>query len=83
MTRPVGDFHTLHVKDMRAASALVLVPAVPAADTVPRSSRGWDGGKRTNGVKRAEYAPRLIVTDELDSYRVAHRELIASVEHRR
>ena len=25
---------------------------VPAADTVPRSSRGWDGGNRTNGVKR-------------------------------
>jgi transposase len=25
---------------------------VPAADTVPRSSRGWDGGKKTNGVKR-------------------------------
>ncbi|WP_244461462.1 transposase [Rhodococcus sp. ZPP] len=25
---------------------------MPAADTVPRSSRGWDGGKRTNGVKR-------------------------------
>jgi putative transposase len=30
----------------------------------------------------AEYAPRVIVTD-LVSYRVAHRELIASVEHRR
>src|SRR6476469_5302491 len=25
---------------------------VPAADTVPRSSRGWEGGKKTNGVKR-------------------------------
>src|SRR4029079_8812974 len=25
---------------------------VPAADTVPRSSRGWGGGKKTNGVKR-------------------------------
>ncbi|MGY4785034.1 transposase [Rhodococcus opacus] len=25
---------------------------VPAADTVPRFSLGWDGGKRTNGVKR-------------------------------
>src|SRR6476646_10390407 len=24
----------------------------PPADTVPRSSRGWDGGKKTNGVKR-------------------------------
>jgi transposase-like protein len=31
----------------------------------------------------AEYAPRVIVTDELDSYQVAHRELIESVEHRR
>ena len=25
---------------------------VPAADTAPRSSRGWDGGNSTNGVKR-------------------------------
>ncbi|WP_240190429.1 transposase [Rhodococcus sp. AQ5-07] len=25
---------------------------MPAADTVPGSRRGWDGGKRTNGVKR-------------------------------
>ncbi|MGC0364405.1 hypothetical protein ABH922_002389 [Rhodococcus sp. 27YEA15] len=25
---------------------------VPVADTVPRASRGRDGGKRTNGVKR-------------------------------
>ncbi|MGW5153772.1 transposase [Rhodococcus koreensis] len=25
---------------------------MPAADTVPGSRRGWDGGKRTNGAKR-------------------------------
>ena len=33
-------------------AAIIDSQTVPAADTVPRSSRGWDGGKRTNGVKR-------------------------------
>jgi len=30
-----------------------------------------------------EYAPRVLVTDKLASYGVAHRRLISSVEHRR
>ena len=34
-------------------------------------------------LKNLEYVPRVIVTDKLGSYRVAHRELLASVEHRR
>lgn len=29
------------------------------------------------------YVPRVLVTDELGSYQVAHRELMSSVEHRR
>ena len=29
------------------------------------------------------YVPRVIVTDKLGSYQVAHRELMSSVEHRR
>jgi putative transposase len=29
------------------------------------------------------YVPRVIVTDKLASYQVAHRELMASVPHRR
>ena len=29
------------------------------------------------------YVPRVIVTDKLASYQVAHRELMASVQHRR
>src|SRR6185369_7713606 len=33
--------------------------------------------------KNLEYVPRVIVTDKLGSYQVAHRELLASVEHRR
>jgi putative transposase len=27
--------------------------------------------------------PRVLVTDKLASYQVAHREMLASVEHRR
>ena len=51
--------HALYVaqreEEGREASPTVAIidsQTVPAADTVPRSSRGWDGGKRTNGVKR-------------------------------
>ena len=29
------------------------------------------------------YVPRVLVTDKLGSYQVAHRELMSSVEHRR
>ncbi|MDV7352046.1 IS5 family transposase [Rhodococcus oxybenzonivorans] len=45
----------LRVRDWRdrcPTAAIIDSQTVPAADTVPRSSRGWDGGKRTNGVKR-------------------------------
>lgn len=34
-------------------------------------------------LKGLQYAPRVIVTDKLTSYSVAHREMLASVEHRR
>jgi putative transposase len=34
-------------------------------------------------LKNLEYVPRVIVTDKLGSYLVAHRELLASLEHRR
>ena len=30
--------------------AIIDSQTVPAADTVPRSGRGWDGAKKTNGV---------------------------------
>lgn len=33
-------------------------------------------------LKGAEYVPRVIVTDKLASYGVAHREVLSSVEHR-
>nr|WP_241031782.1 IS5 family transposase [Rhodococcus koreensis] len=45
----------LRVRDGRdrcPTAAIIYSQTVPAADTVPRSSRDWDGGKRTNGVKR-------------------------------
>ena len=38
--------------DRCPTAAIIDSQTVPAADTVPRSSRGWDGGKKTNGVKR-------------------------------
>jgi putative transposase len=34
-------------------------------------------------LKGLHYVPRVIVTDKLASYQVAHREILASVEHRR
>ena len=33
-------------------------------------------------LKGLQYVPRVIVTDKLGSYQVAHRELLGSVEHR-
>ena len=34
-------------------------------------------------LKGQRYVPRVLVTDKLGSYQVAHRELMSSVEHRR
>jgi putative transposase len=34
-------------------------------------------------LKGLRYVPRVLVTDKLASYQVAHREMLASVEHRR
>ncbi|MDI9960674.1 MULTISPECIES: IS5 family transposase [unclassified Rhodococcus (in: high G+C Gram-positive bacteria)] len=39
-------------RDRCPTAAVIDSQTLPAADTVPRSSRGWDGGKRTNGRKR-------------------------------
>lgn len=39
-------------RDRCPAAAVIDSQTVPAADTAPRSSRGWDGAKRTNGRKR-------------------------------
>ncbi|OQM77883.1 transposase [Rhodococcus erythropolis] len=39
-------------RDRCPTAAVIDSQTVPAADTVPRSSRGWDGAKRTNGRKR-------------------------------
>jgi transposase len=39
-------------RDRCPTAAVIDSQTVPAADTVPRSPRGWDGGKPTNGVKR-------------------------------
>ena len=34
-------------------------------------------------LKGLQYLPRVIVTDGLSSYQVAHREIVPSVKHRR
>ena len=39
-------------RDRCPTAAIIDSQTVPAADTGPRSRRGWDGGKRTNGVTR-------------------------------
>lgn len=39
-------------RDRCPTAAVIDSQTVPAADTAPRSSRGWDGAKRTNGRKR-------------------------------
>ncbi|QXC46255.1 IS5 family transposase [Rhodococcus qingshengii] len=45
----------LRVRDGRdrcPSAAIIDSQTVPAAGNVPRTSRGWDSGKKTNGVKR-------------------------------
>jgi len=37
-------------RDRCSTAAIIDAPTVPAADTVPRSSRGGDGATKTNGV---------------------------------
>ena len=34
-------------------------------------------------LKGLRYTPRVLVTDKLGSYQVAHREMLSSAEHRR
>jgi putative transposase len=54
-------------------------------DILVRSRRNAVAVKRffRKLLKNLEYVPRVIVTDKLGSYQVAHRELLASVKHRR
>ena len=54
-------------------------------DILVQPRRNAVAGKRffTRLLKGLQYVPRVIVTDGLSSYRVAHRELMASVQHRR
>jgi hypothetical protein len=43
---------------------------------------GCDSLRPPDLLKGLRYVPRVLVTDKLGSYRVAHRELMSSVEHR-
>ena len=54
-------------------------------DILVQSRRNGDAAKRffRRLLKGVQDVPRVIITDKLASYRVAHRELLASVEHRR
>ena len=54
-------------------------------DVLVQSRRNATAAKRffRKLLKGLRYVPRVIVTDKLGSYQVAHRELVPSVEHRR
>ncbi len=54
-------------------------------DVLVQSRRNGNTAKRffRRLLKSLEYVPRVLVTDKLTSYSVAHRELLGSVEHRR
>jgi len=54
-------------------------------DVLVQSRRNAKAAKRFFGklLKGLRYVPRVLVTDKLASYGVAHGELMASVEHRR
>ena len=54
-------------------------------DILVQSRRNAAAAKRffRTLLKGLRYVPRVIVTDKLASYRLAHRELVASVTHRR
>jgi putative transposase len=54
-------------------------------DILVQSRRNAAAAKRffRKLLKGLQYVPRVLVTDKLGSYQVAHRELMSSVEHRR
>ena len=54
-------------------------------DVLVQSRRNAKAAKRffRKLFKGLQYMPRVIITDKLASYQVAHREILASVEHRR
>ena len=54
-------------------------------DILVQSRRNAAAAKRffRKLLKGQRYVPRVLVTDKLGSYQVAHRELMSSVEHRR
>ena len=54
-------------------------------DILVQSRRNAAAAKRffRKLLKGLRYVPRVIVTDKLASYRLAHRELVPSVTHRR
>ena len=54
-------------------------------DVLVQSRRNAVSATRFFGklVKGLRYVPRVLVTDKLGSYQVAHREFMSSVQHRR
>ena len=54
-------------------------------DVLVQSRRNGNAAKRffRKPLKGLHYVPRVIATDKLAGYQVAHREMLASVEHRR
>ena len=60
-----------------------LASATPSSDVV-QSRRNAKAAKRffRKLLKGLQYVPRVLVTDKLASYGVAHRQLMGSVAHR-
>ena len=57
--------------------------AVPAQTPTPAAIRGFTEYRlRRERVAAGSTSPRVLVTDKLRSYAVAHREVMPSVEHR-
>ena len=54
-------------------------------DVLVQSRRNTKAAKKfyRKPLKGLRYVPRVIITDKLASYQVTHREMLASVEHRR
>jgi hypothetical protein len=77
----------LRANSVIAEHLLVITPAVEELrrfDDLVQRRRDGNAAKRffRRLLKGLQYVPRVIVTDKLQSYGVAHRQLLPKVEHR-
>jgi len=89
MSKAITHSAVVDTRITRDRACLSLQPHAPRPDDAcpqarPRSQEAVGGATTRSGrPDRLEYVPRVLVTDKLASYGVAHRRLIPSVEHRR